>query len=346
MPASEGPALNSSTHAPQTLLAMGSAIHRTLLAKSTLQRLPRTATVDTSVLVTDYAAADPALLDAAEVLFTHWGSPVLTEESLRRMPRLRAVVHAAGSVKHHVTEAVWERGITVSSAAAANALSVAEFTLAAILFANKRVLDSAHLYRETRGRVDLLPYLDGHGNYRRTVGIVGASRTGRRVVELLRPFDFEVLVYDPYLTGSEADELGVGLVTLDELVRCSHVVSIHAPQLPETRHMFDARRLALLRDGATLINTARGSLVDTGALSAQLATGRIHAVIDVTDPEIMPAGSPLYDLPNVLLTPHVAGSLGNELDRMAHCAIDEVGRYAKGLPFLYGVGPDELARSA
>lgn len=351
MLASEGTLLKSSDPAaaarrPRTALAMGPEIHRSLLAEGALDRLRSVACVDTSAHITDFAAADDVELAAVEVLFTHWGAPLLTEDALRRMPRLRAVVHAAGSIKHHITDSVWKRGITVSSAAAANALPVAEFTLAAILFANKRVLDIARTYAQAREQPALLPYFAGHGNYHRTVGIVGASRIGRRVVELLRPLDLHVLLHDPYLDRGHARTLGVELVGLDELVRRSHVVSIHAPQLPETRHMFDARRLALLQDGATLINTARGSLVDTDALTERLVSGRIHAVLDVTEPDVPPAASPLYTLPNVLLTPHIAGSLGNELGRMTHWAVDEVERYAQGLPFTYAVGPDELTRSA
>lgn len=351
MPAPEGTLLNGphalpATPRPHTLLAMDTEIHHQLRTEGALDRLPSVARVDTTTTVTDLTTADPRQLARAEVLFTHWGAPPLTEDALRRMPRLRAVVHAAGSVKHHVTEAVWQRGITVSSAAAANALPVAEFTLAAILFANKRVLDVARAYAQTHAPPAVLPYYRGHGNYHRTVGIVGASRIGRRVIDLLRPLDLDVLLYDPYLDAHEARALGVEQVGLDELVRRSDVVSVHAPQLPETRHMFDARRIALLKDGATLVNTARGSLVDTDALTAHLTTGRIHAVLDVTEPDVPPAGSPLYRLPNVLLTPHIAGSLGNELGRMTDWAVDEVSRYAQGLPFAYEVAPDELTRSA
>lgn len=128
--------------------------------------------------------------------------------------------------------AVWRRGIAVSSAAAANALPVAEFTLAAILFANKRVLDAAHTYTATRTRPHLLPYYSGYGNYRRTVGIVGASRIGRRVIDLLSPFDLDVLLHDTYLDPEEAHALGAAPVGLDELVRRGDVVSIHAPNSP------------------------------------------------------------------------------------------------------------------
>ncbi|MFJ4830839.1 hydroxyacid dehydrogenase [Streptomyces sp. NPDC088747] len=318
-----------------------------LRAEGAVERLREAAELDPDLLVTDFADPGAAMaLARAEVLLTHWGCPPLTHTVLAAMPRLRAVVHAAGSVKHHVTAAVWERGIAVSTAAAANALPVAEYTLAAILLSGKRVLDSARVYRERRARYPLLPYFAGHGNYRRVVGIVGASRTGRRVIELLRPLDFTVLVHDPYLDDAGAARLGARSVGLDELARRSHVVSIHAPQLPETHHMFDAGRLALLPDGATLINTARGSLVDTEALVAQLTSGRIHAVLDVTEPDVPPADSPLYRLPNVLLTPHIAGSLGSELGRMADCAAAEIARYARGAPFAHAVRPQDLARTA
>ncbi|MFP3987168.1 hydroxyacid dehydrogenase [Streptomyces sp. E11-3] len=315
-----------------------------------LTRLARVADVDTGLLVTDFGDRDPVQrgrLYEADVLLTGWGCPPLDAAALGRMPRLRAVVHAAGSVKHHVTDACWERGIEVSTAAAANALPVAEYTLAAILFANKRVLEGAHAYRERRGgRVNLIGGFPSVGNYRRTVGLVGASRIGRRVMELLRPFDLTVLVHDPYLDAAEAHALGVRLVDLDELVRRSDVVSLHAPALPATRRLFDAARLARMPDGATLINTARGALVDTAALTEELTAGRLHAVLDHTDPEVLPADSPLYDLPNVLLTPHLAGSIGGELHRLADAAAEEIERYAQGLPFRHRVDPRTLDHSA
>ncbi|MEQ4723095.1 hydroxyacid dehydrogenase [Nonomuraea sp. B19D2] len=328
---------------PKTLLAMGRPVAERLVTGQVRDRLLGIADVDPGLVAEDFA--DPVVAEAlaeAEVLYTSWWCPPLTHEVLARAPRLRAVVHAAGSVKHHVTEACWQRGILVSSAAAANAEPVAEYTLASILFANKRVLDISRLYREHRARLDLESRFPGFGNYRRTIGIVGASRVGRRVIELLRPFELDVLVADPYLT----EDLGVPRVELDELFERCDVISLHAPALPETRHLIDGSRLARMPDGATLINTARGALVDQDALIAELASGRLYAVIDVTEPDLLPADSPLYDLPNILLTPHIAGSLGGELPRLAHLALDELGRYAQGLPFRHGVGAEELARSA
>ena len=142
-----------------------------------------------------------------------------------------------------------------------------------------------------------------------------------------------MLVSDPYVEGG---------VELDALLAASDVVSLHAPSLPSTRHMLDARRLALLRDGATLINTARGALIDQDALVAELVSGRIDAVIDVTEPEVLPPDSPLYDLPNVVLTPHIAGALGVEVRRLGDSALDELERYARGEPFAHPVTRADL----
>ncbi|MER7520117.1 hydroxyacid dehydrogenase [Streptomyces sp. NPDC126499] len=334
---------------PRLLLAMGPGVADRLLTDSHRTRLTALARTDPHLVAHDLTAPTPeaaAALAEAELLLTCWGATPLTAEVLGRAPRLKAVVHAAGSVKHHVTDACWDRGIAVTSAAAANALPVAEYTLAAILFAGKRVLHSARRYAELRTAHDWLTASADWGNHRRTVGIVGASRIGRRVLELLRPFDLDVLLHDPYVTKDEARALGAEAVGLDELCARSTVVSVHAPQLPATYRMISAERIAAMPDGATLINTARGSLVDEEALLPHLVAGRLHAVLDVTDPELPPPDSPLYTLPNVLLTPHVAGSLGNELHRMADQALEEVARYGRGEPFAEQVRASDLRRSA
>ena len=128
----------------------------------------------------------------------------------------------------------------------------------------------------------------GVGNYGRTVGVIGASRIGRRVIELLRPFDLEVYLFDPYVDAATAAELGVRLVDLDTLMRTCDIVTVHAPANSQTNRLVGAEQLALMRDGATLINTARGSLVDTYALIDHLEAGRLYAVLDVTDPSRYP----------------------------------------------------------
>lgn len=277
----------STSRRPHTLLAMAADVREAFIDGPVLDQLRHVATIDPGILAEVFSSPSaPGLevaLKSAEVLLTSWGCPELAEGALARMPSLRVVVHAAGSVKGIVTDAMWERGITVSSAAAANALPVAEFTVAAVLFSNKSVLGAARSYPETRRAVDRLTLFSRTGNYRRTVGIVGASLVGRRVIELLQLYDIQVPVYDPCLEPGEAARLGARQVDLDGLALRSDIVSIHAPGLPETRHLFDRSRLALMPDGATLISTARGSLVDTDALTAELLTGRLHAVLDVTE---------------------------------------------------------------
>ncbi|MFE5909267.1 hydroxyacid dehydrogenase [Streptomyces wedmorensis] len=334
----------STTTRPRALFAMARHHRDQLFPPDVIRRLADHVDIDPDHVVEDFA--DEPDLEGVELLITSWGCPALDADVLARAPDLKAVVHAAGSVKHHVTRACWDRGLAVSSAPAANAVPVAEYTVAAILFANKRVLDIAGLYRDHRAPLDWSRLFPGFGNYRRTVGVLGASLVGRKVLELLRPHDLELLLADPHVDTAQAAALGARLVDLDELVSGSDVVSLHAPELPETRHLLDARRLGLMRDGATLVNTARGSLVDTDALTAEAVTGRIHAVIDVTEPEVLPAASPLYSLPNVLLTPHIAGSLGGELRRITTTALDEIERYSSGRPFAHPVHPASLATSA
>ncbi|WP_103349912.1 hydroxyacid dehydrogenase [Amycolatopsis sp. CA-128772] len=346
-PALAAAAAGASGRRPRAVLAMRRGLAGRLIDERTLSRFTELADLDPDLVLDDFAtAAAAAVLAETEVIISSWGCPPIDSSVLAAAPKLRAVLHAAGSVKHHITDACWERGIQVTSAADVNALPVAEYTVAAILFANKAVLRLATEYRRRRGTFDWLAEYTDIGNHRRTVGVVGASRIGRRVIELLRPHGPRVLLYDPYVTEAEAARLGVQLVSLDRLCGLSDVVTIHAPQLPETRHLIDHRMLGRMRDGATVVNTARGSLIDQDALARELVSGRLNAVLDVTTPDVPLPDSPLFDLPNVLLTPHIAGSLGTELHRMAEAIADELARYVAGVPFAYRVERDEISRTA
>ncbi|WP_101848242.1 hydroxyacid dehydrogenase [Zhihengliuella sp. ISTPL4] len=286
-------------------------------------------------------------LSRVEVLVTGWGAPALDAPLLDRLPRLRAVFHAAGSVRSLVSGAFWERDILLTSAAEANAAPVAEYTLAMILLSGKRALLPL---REDDAQYDLRvgPRVGGRiGNLDRTVGIVGFSRIGRRVVELLRPFPgLEVLVADPYADPDAVAAAGARLVRLDALLPAVDVLSLHAPALPSTERMIGAPQLAALRDGATLLNTARGTLLDHDALLAECASGRLDAILDVTDPEPLPPDHPLLRLPNVAVTPHLAGSLGTEAHRLADAALDELEAWADGRPPRHPVHRTDLAHSA
>ncbi|MFJ8495241.1 hydroxyacid dehydrogenase [Streptomyces sp. NPDC094038] len=320
---------------------------RALFPPRLMNRLTGLLDIDESLVARRYdqESLAPALAKA-EILITGWGAPPLDRAALTAAPRLRAVLHAAGTVRGLISEACWERGLLISSAAHANALPVAEFTVAAILLAGKNAFGLRESLR-TGHRLPPAPTEPAAvGNFGRRVGIIGASRVGRRVLELLRPFDLAVRLSDPYVDAAEAARLGVRLVPLDDLLADSDIVSLHAPDVPQTYRMLDRRRLASMPDGATLINTSRGALIDPEALAYELTFGRLNAVLDVTEPEPLPHDSPLYDLPNVFLTPHIAGSLGNELERLGRAVVEEVERLVDGLPLLHQVLRSDLDRIA
>ncbi|CDN95054.1 hydroxyacid dehydrogenase [Agrobacterium tumefaciens] len=325
-------------------LAMDPERTQHVLTPQALERLSHSVEILDTRCIRDFH--DPSVkeqLARTDILLTGWGCPDIGVRELALMPELRLISHAAGTVKYFLSQAVFERGVTVCSAAEANAQPVAEFTLAMILLSGKRAFGFRRLYVDDRGRdnVDRLQS-QAIGNLGLTVGIVGASRIGRRVINLLKPFDLDLVLFDPFLNVAEAQKLGVHLVSLDELMLVSDVISLHAPSLPQTRHMIGADALARMKDGATLINTARGALVDEEALLAELKTGRIEAVIDVTDPEVPPQNSPFYSLPNVFLTPHIAGAVGLERARLGDMAIAEIERFCRAEPLQQQIRPEHL----
>jgi phosphoglycerate dehydrogenase-like enzyme len=284
------------------------------------------------------------VLAAADVLLGHWGCAQLDAAFLDRAPRLRMLAYAAGTVREVVTREAFARLDRITSGAAANAVPVAEYTVGAILWANK----AAFVERERLRGAEVPQTRRRHpvGNWAKRIGLVGASHVGRKVIELLAPYHCTVVVADPYLSDDEAGRLGVARVELDELLATCDVVSLHAPALPSTEHMIGADQLARMFDGATLVNTARGSLVDHDALVTELGSGRISAVLDVTEPEPLPPDHPLLALPNCVVTPHLAGSQGTELSRLAELVLDEIDRFAAGGPALNPVLADDLERVA
>ncbi|MFC7404694.1 hydroxyacid dehydrogenase [Georgenia alba] len=338
--------MSERTVRPTALLVMAPWTFQAQFGEEQLTRLREVAEVGEPVLLTELTSPEArSRLADADVLLTSWGAPTLTPEILDAAPRLRAVLHCAGSVRGIVPDAVHDRGIVVSTAAGVNAVPVAEYTLAMIVLSAKKVpflarRDPQRNWVETRGRHDL----SGRG---RRIGIVGFSRTGRRVMGLLDIIETgQVLVSDPYADPAEVTALGGRLTDLEDLLRTSDIVSLHAPSLPETRHLIGARELALMPDGATLINTARGALVDHDALLDACASGRIDAILDVTEPEPLPADSPLHRLDNVVITPHLAGSLGSETRRMSDHALDELDRWQRGEPLHGLLRPDDAKVSA
>ncbi|MSU88015.1 hydroxyacid dehydrogenase [Rhodobacteraceae bacterium 2CG4] len=294
----------------------------------------------------DALTADPAAAQVA-VIVTGWGAPLLDAAAARALPALRLIAHGAGTLRTIVDPALFDLGIRATNSACANAVPVAEFTLSWILRWNKRLPQFEAAYKAStacfaaRGEA---PY-QRIGNIGKTIGVIGASRVGRKLMQLLQSFDLDVALYDPLLAASEFPALGARRADLDA-VMAADIVSVNAPLLPETRHMIGAAQLARMTDGALLINTARGGLVDHDALLAELRSGRISAVLDVTEPEPLPEGSPFLALDNCWLTPHVAGSLGTEIHRMTDSVISEIALFLSEGRLRHEVGPANWATAA
>ncbi|HEX3815091.1 MAG TPA: hydroxyacid dehydrogenase [Mycobacteriales bacterium] len=242
-------------------------------------------------------------LPGATVLLTSWGTPSLDERMLDAAPDLRAIGHAAGSVKKLVPESTFDRGIAVFSAGRRIADSVAEFCLASTLTMLRRLPAFDARLRAGQWKDGSLRGQELHGRH---IGLIGASSTARAFLRLLAPFDLTVDVYDPYLTAEAAAALGVRKVSLREAMD-HEIVSLHVPSTPETAGMIGRELLAALPDGALLINSARGAALDQDALFDELASGRISAALDVYDREPPKLDERIRGAANVLLTPHVAG---------------------------------------
>ena len=281
-------------------------------------------------------------LPGMEAMITGWGIVPLTADVLARADRLRIIAHAAGSVKGFVSAEVYERGIQVTHAAGRIADSVAEFVLLMALLG----LRQAHVYDRQmktgvawpKDRGQALCEISG-----KVVGVLGFGYVGRRAAQLFRAVGAEVWVYDPYLSEDGAGAAGMHKAELDALLAGCQVISLHLPVTNETHHLLGARELALVQDGAVLINTARAWVVDQQALVAELRTGRFWAALDVFDPEPLPPDHPLRGLDNVLLTPHVAGQTRDAYSALMATMIDEVARAYRGEPLKHQVTADMLA---
>ena len=279
-----------------------------------------------------------------EILVTAWGTPPITRDVLDACPNLRHIAHAAGSVAFVDLEA-WHRNILVTNVMPIMALGVSEFTLTCILSALRR-FDAL----VNPARWDSLPFYKvpkvGQMLRDKTVGLVGLGIIGRQTLDLLRPFNCRIIVHDPFLSAGAAQDLGVELLDLDTLLKSSDIVSLHAPGTPATKHLLNRARLALLRPGSILINTARGILIDHDALADIASAGRIAVYLDVTDPEPLPPEHPLRKLPNVILTPHIAGPTADAWPLMGNACVAEVERFLRGENPLYSVTEAQYANQS
>lgn len=280
------------------------------------------------------------ILRDADVAIGSWKSPGPTERLLAQCPKLRLWVHAAGSVKSMFGPHLRRHGLVLASCAPAIAEQVAEFTLGLLIVGLKRTFANAQANRagaepKPAGAMSLAAA---------TVGVIGASQVGRRLIDLLRPFSPRVLLFDPYVSDADAAALGATPVRdLVNLCGACDVVTLHTPLLPTTSRLLGREHFSAMRDGAMFINTSRGGCVDEPAMVEQLQTGRIHACLDVTDPEPAAADSPLRRLPNVVLTSHIAGMAEFRIGRQA---VDDVEAFLQGRQPKLVVSEDMLDRVA
>ena len=284
--------------------------------------------------------ARPEVLRECEVILSGWAGPLLDAAFIGHAPALKVFLYGAGTVRGIVTDAMWDAGVRVSTAVAGNGVPVAEYTLATILLGLKRFWQQSDAYR------GILPASEVRvaGGFESTVGLVSLGTIGRRVCELLKPFDMKVIAYDPFANEADARKLGVTLVSLDEVFTRSDVVSLHIPNLEETRGMVTGAHLESMKPGAVLINTARGAVVREDEMARVLAKRKdLYAVLDVTIGETLETDAPLLKLPNVIRTPHIAGSQGNECRRMGRMMLDELARYANGKPLEHEVTRERAA---
>lgn len=295
------------------------------------------------IITSQNFAEHQAHLGDLEVIFSTWGMPALTPEQLKMLPSLRAVFYAAGSVQGFARPLL-ERGVQVVSAWAANAVPVAEFALAQILMAGKGYFRNTREYHA--GQNNKGAY-HGKGNFGETVALLGCGQIGRALVGLLQPFQLRIVVYDPFLGSADAERLGVALVSLEEAFALGSVVSNHLANLPETVGMLNGTLFERMRPNATFINTGRGATVAEAEMIRVLqARPDLTALLDVTYPEPPASGALLYSLPNVQMTTHIAGSLGDEVVRMADYMLAEFRAWERGEPLRYAVTLEMLATMA
>ena len=281
-----------------------------------------------------------SLLQSCRIGVGSWGTPRPDAALLAGCPDLRLWIHAAGTVKRLFGPHLLGRDLTIASCAPAIADGVAEMVLGNLIVGLKRVLENAGANRQgNAGKPANSKTLSSS-----TVGVIGASQVGRRVIAHLRCFGAAVLLYDPYVSADEARKMGVRLLhDLNDLCAQSDAVTLHTPLLPATRHLVGEAQFAAMPDDAVFLNCSRGGCVNEAALIAELQKGRLFAFLDVSDPEPASEDSPLRTLPNVVLTSHIAGGPQFKIGQQV---ADDIEAWIAGRPLKMVVTADMLDRLA
>ena len=320
--------------------------------KETQKRIKKLVDIDLDKVYCqeDLESSAPGTFDDVEYIFSTWSMPGGSEEKdnfARFFPNAKALFYAAGSVKYFAQHYL-DRGIKIFSAFAANAVPVAEFSLAQILLANKGFYQSMQAFKNPESYKAAGDISRAHsGNYNTNVGIVGAGMIGKKVIELLKPYKLNIKIFDIFVDEAKARELGGEKVdTLEELFATCDVVSNHLANVPATVGVFKGELFENMKKNGTFINTGRGAQVDeAGMLEALKKRPDVCAVLDVTIEE-PPTNEDFYKLDNVFLTPHIAGSQANEVARMSEMVVDQFENLLAGRPTQYEVTEKMLATMA
>ncbi|MEN8663312.1 MAG: hydroxyacid dehydrogenase [Lentimonas sp.] len=295
----------------------------------------------------DSIKADLSVLEEAEVIFSGWGAPVMDEAFMAAAKNLKAVFYGAGSIRSFAKPAFWERDVLITTAADANAVPVAEYCVGTILLSMKNFWPLARGTRADEGWLAAAHMREVPGNFRSTAGFISLGAIAKKTLNLLEPYDIKRLAYSTSLTVERAKSMKVDLASIDEIFQQSDVISLHTPDLPATKGMITGRHFEMMKPGSTFINTARGAVVNEAEMCEVLARRPdITAVLDVTAPEPPLPGAPVATLPNVVLTPHIAGSLGKECYRLGYFMQCEFERYLAGEPLQHIVTKEAFDRSA
>jgi len=291
-----------------------------------------------------YVLKNPDEFQDTEYIFSSWGMSEFTAEEIKAcLPNLKCVFYGAGSVQYFARPFL-ECGVKVFSAWAANAVPVAEYTVAQIILASKGFFKTMRFKDKDAAKEEYKKY---PGNYNIKVGIIGAGMIGSLVIKMLKQYKIDVLVFDPFLSDKKANELGVSKVDLDTLFSQCQVVSNHLANNEQTKGMLKGALFEKMLPNATFLNTGRGAqVVEKDLINVLKMRPDIVAILDVTDPEPPLPDSELYTLNNCILTPHIAGSSGNEVHRMGEYMLEEYEHFIKGEPCKYEVTLEMLKTMA
>lgn len=310
-----------------------SALVKSMFTPAALARIRRNFDLRPEFLTLQEVSSGQVPVDDIEVLFGSWGFPALTPEQVQAFASLQHVFYAAGSIKQFGLPLL-TANIQIASAKATNSQVVADFCLGQILLAAKRYFQNVLSYRNHEQGKKLKNFMHTFAGYAGTkIGLLGCGKVSRCLIAHLRQRRFSIHVVDPYLSEEEAALLGVSKASMDEAFADCEIVSNHLPDLPALNGVIEKRHFASMSSGSTFINTGRGAQVKEADLMAVLEERPdLIALLDVTDPEPPDAQSRLYTMPNVILSSHIAGCVGQEAQLLVHEAIESAEKWLRGEP--------------